>query len=74
MTNLHPMFQNRQIETIGMLLAPHGDFNFIKYENNPKFEGLYIFPTVYFREDNGNAQELPTYQNGNYLTNKTLQK
>ena len=30
-TNLHTLFKTRQIETIGMLMPPNGDFNFIIY-------------------------------------------
>lgn len=67
--NLHPFFKNRKIETMAMLMPPCGDFNFIMYENNPQYEGFYTFPTVYLRYHDGHAQELPAYQNGNYLTN-----
>ena len=70
--NLHPLFKNRQIETMAMLMPPSGDFNFIMYENNKAYEGFYTFPTVYLRQDNGNAITLPAYQNGNYLTNSNI--
>ena len=30
----HPLFKNRQIETMAMLMPPCGDYNFIMYENN----------------------------------------
>ncbi len=65
--NAHPMFKNRQIETMALLMPPSGDFNFIMYENNPQYEGFYTFPNVYLRYDNSNAVMLPAYQNGNYL-------
>jgi hypothetical protein len=67
--NLHSLFKNRNIETMAMLLPPSGDFNFIMYENNPLYEGFYIFPTVYMRYNDGRAILLPAYQNGNYLVN-----
>ena len=67
--NLHPLFKNRRIETMAMLMPPSGDFNFIMYENNPLYEGFYKFPTVYLRHNDGSAELLPTYQNGNYLVN-----
>lgn len=69
MTNADPVFRNRQIETIGMLMPPNGDFNFILYENNPSYEGFYTFPIVYMRENNSNAHQLPSYTNGNYIRN-----
>lgn len=65
--NMHPMFKNRQIETMAMLMPPCGDFNFIMYENNPVYEGFYTFPTVYMRYNNSSAELLPAYQNGNYI-------
>ena len=68
--NLHYLFKNRNIETMAMLMPPCGDFNFIMYENNPRYEGFYTFPTVYLRYDNGMANLLPAYQNGNYLVNE----
>lgn len=68
-TNLHPLFKNRQVETMGMLMPPSGDFNFIMYENNPNYEGFYIFPTVYLRYQDGMAKQLPAYQRGNYIQN-----
>ena len=71
--SVHPMFQNRQIETMGMLMPPSGDFNFIMFENNPQYEGFYTFPTVYLRHNDGRAQLLPAYQNGNYLVNQNNQ-
>lgn len=71
MTNLDPIFQQRQkIETMGLMLPPNGDINFIMYENNPMYEGFYTFPTVYFRHSNGEGELLPAYQNGNYITNE----
>ena len=67
--NAHPLFKNRQVETMAMLMPPSGDFNFIMYENNQQYEGFYIFPTVYLRYSDGFAKELPAYKNGNYLVN-----
>ena len=67
MTNSHPIFKSREVETIGMLLPPSGDYNFIMYENNPHYEGFYTFPKVYVKENNGVLHSLPAYQNGNYL-------
>lgn len=67
--NLHPLFKNRQVETMAMLMPPSGDFNFIMYENNPQYEGFYTFPTVYLRHQDGSIEELPAYQNGDYLVN-----
>lgn len=72
--NLHPLFANRQIETMAVLLPPSGDFNFIMYENNPIYEGFYTFPTVYLRYNDGRAEKLPAYQNGNYLVDKNKHK
>lgn len=46
-----------------------GDFNFIFYENNHRYEGFYTFPTVYLKQSDGSIGELPAYQNGNYLDN-----
>ena len=69
LTNLHPLFKNRQVETIGMLMSPCGDFNFIMYENNPRYEGFYTFPAVYLRHSDGTEEKLPAYQNGDYLVN-----
>lgn len=68
--NLHPLFKNRTIETMAMLLPPSGDFNFIMYENNPLYEGFYTFPNVYMRHSDGTAELLPAYKNGNYLINQ----
>lgn len=65
--NLHPLSQKRQVETIGMLMPPCGDFNFILYENNPRYEGFYTFPNVYMRYNNGDAIQLPAYTKGNYI-------
>lgn len=42
------------------------DFNFMMYENNPN-EGFYTFPTVCLRHEDGTADLLPAYQNGNYI-------
>lgn len=67
--NAHPLFKNRQIETMAMLLPPSGDFNCIMYENNPQYEGFYTFPNVYLRHQDSSAEILPAYQNGNYLVN-----
>lgn len=67
--NLHPMFKNRQIETMAMLMPPCGDFNFIMYENNQAYEGFYTFPNVYLRHNDGTGELLPAYQNGNYIRN-----
>lgn len=68
--NLHPLFKERKkVETMAMLMPPCGDFNFIMYENNPIYEGFYTFPTVYLRHNDGTAELLPAYQNGNYLIN-----
>ncbi len=67
MTNADPIFKNRQIETMGMLMPPSGDFNFIMYENNPSYEGFYTFPIVYMRENNSIAHQLPSYSKGNYI-------
>lgn len=67
--NAHPLFKNRQVETMGMLMPPSGDFNFIMYENNPSYEGFYTFPTVYLRHQDGMADVLPAYQRGNYIQN-----
>ena len=64
---LHPMFKNREIETMAMLMPPCGDFNFIMYENNPSYEGFYKFPTVYLRYNDSSAKLLPSYQKGNYI-------
>lgn len=68
--NLHPLFKNRNIETIAMLMPPCGDYNFIMYENNPLYEGFYTFPNVYLRYNDGTAELLPAYEKGNYLVNK----
>lgn len=68
--NSHDLFKNREIETMGMLMPPCGDFNFIMYENNPNYEGFYTFPTVYLRYEDGTAIELPAYKRGNYIQNK----
>lgn len=70
--NLHPLFINRQVETMALLLPPSGDFNFIMYENNPIYEGFYTFPSVYLRYNDGHAEKLPAYQNGNYLVNNKI--
>lgn len=67
--NLHPLFKNRKVETMAMLMPPSGDFNFIMYENNLQYEGFYIFPTVFLRHTDGSVEQLPAYQNGNYLVN-----
>lgn len=67
--NAHPLFKNRQIETMALLMPPCGDFNFIMYENNPAYEGFYTFPNVYLRHNDGTADLLSTYQNGNYIRN-----
>jgi hypothetical protein len=69
MTNIDPAFQNRQIETMGLLMPPSGDFNFIMYENNLNYEGFYTFPTVYLRHSDSTAEQLPSYTNGNYIIN-----
>ena len=66
MANLHPLFKNREIETIGMVLPPNGDYNLIMYENNPSCEGFYTFPSVYLRHNDGRGELLPAYQNGDY--------
>lgn len=68
--NLHPLFKNREVETMAMLMSPCGDFNFIMYENNPQYEGFYTFPNVYLRYSDGSAVMLPAYQNGNYLVER----
>ena len=67
--NSHPLFINRQVETMALLMPPSGDFNFLLYENNPQYEGFYTFPMVYLRHPDGTAVELPAYQNGNYIIN-----
>ena len=67
--NFHRLFKNRQVETMALLMPPSGDFNFIFYENNPRYEGFYTFPTVYLKQSDGSIGELPAYQNGNYLDN-----
>ena len=67
--NSHPLFKNRQVETMALLMPPCGDFNFLLYENNSQYEGFYTFPTVYLRHNSGIIEELPAYQNGNYLVN-----
>lgn len=63
----HPLFKNRQVETMGMLMPPCGDFNFVMYENNPNYEGFYKFPNVYLRHKDGTIDLLPAYQRGNYI-------
>ncbi len=68
--NLHPLFKNKQVETMAMLMPPSNDFNFIMYENNPTYEGFYTFPKVYLRHNDGTAELLPAYQNGNYLVER----
>lgn len=67
--NAHHLFKERKVETMGMLMPPCGDFNFIMYENNPKYEGFYTFPKVYLRYSDGTADLLPAYQKGNYIRN-----
>lgn len=42
---------------------------FIMYENNPVYEGFYIFPTVNLQYENGLVERLPAYQKGDYLVN-----
>lgn len=69
----HPLFKNRQIETIGMLMPPCGDFNFIMYENNPQYEGYYIFPDVYLEKQDKTLTSLPSYELGNYIFNENNQ-
>lgn len=69
LNDAHPLFKNRQIETMAMLMPPCGDFNFMMYENNPDYEGFYTFPSVYMRYEDGTAALLPAYQNGNYIEN-----
>jgi len=73
MTNLDFTFRQREkAETMGVLLAPSGDINFIMYENNPAYEGFYTFPNVYLRHNDGSAKTLPAYQKGNYITKNSL--
>lgn len=71
-TNLHPLFKDRKVETMAMLMPPCGDFNFIMYENNPNYEGFYVFSNVYLRYEDGKADMLPVYQKGNYITKNNL--
>ncbi len=70
MTNLCPETKDREIETMGCLLPPCGDINFVMYENNPDYEGFYTFYEVYMRKNSGDAELLPSYINGNYLISK----
>ena len=68
--NMHPLLRNRQVESIGMLMPPCGDYNFIFYENNPQYEGFYTFPKVSLLHSNGIEENLPAYQKGNYLDSR----
>ncbi|MDD3048691.1 MAG: hypothetical protein PHQ89_01705 [Bacilli bacterium] len=73
LTNADLWFQNRKIETMGMLMPPSGDFNFIMYENNPNYEGFYTFQKVYLRHNDSTAELLPSYINGNYIEKNSMQ-
>lgn len=74
LTNLHPLFKQRKVETLGMMMPPSGDYNFIMYENNNNYEGFYTFPNVYMRQNNGDGFKLPTYSNGNYITKELINR
>jgi len=72
MTNAYPLFKDREIETMGVVLPLCGDYNFIMYENNRAAEGFYKFPSVYVLHNDGNLTNLPAYQNGNYLSKDAI--
>ena len=66
LNNTNSLFENRQIETMAMIIPQCGDFNFIMYDNDRNCEGFYIFPNVYVRDNGGNLYQLPAYQEDNY--------
>ncbi|MGM9878964.1 MAG: hypothetical protein ACI31R_02950 [Bacilli bacterium] len=59
-------FKSESIQILNMLLTPSGDFNFIKYESNPLFEGFYKYPTVFVRKKSAEYEKIPSYELGEY--------
>lgn len=64
--NCADFFKSDEIQILNMLLTPSGDFNFIKYESNPLFEGFYKYPNVIVRRNNGDLEKIPAYEKGEY--------
>lgn len=67
-----------KIATMSLLLPPSGDYNFIMFDNKNNYGCLYRFDyiTVVMSEktklEKGiYAEDLPAYQNGNYLIDRT---
>lgn len=60
--------------TLSMLLTPTGDYNFIYYENNDLFKGIYKYNNVFVIGTDKKLIKLPAYQNGNYLKDETKGK
>lgn len=60
--------------SMSMLLTPTGDYNFIYYENNDLFKGIYKYNNVFVRGKDKKLTRLPAYQNGNYLKDATKNK
>lgn len=68
------MFRTGQVEVLDVLINQAGDFNFLKYENNALFEGIFTYPNVFVKKDNNKLEKLPAYENGNYLYQEDLEK
>ena len=77
MKNIHPLTREGKVETMGMIMSPSGDYNFIMYDDspNPDFPGMggfYKFPNVYLKFDDSRVIPLPAYNHGDYLKKDTL--
>lgn len=59
-------------KALSLVVPESGDFNFMVYDKNPIFEGLYTYPIVYLKHDDGKLELLPAYENGNYILNNQM--
>ena len=66
MRDIHPLFKNKTIDTIGCVFNSSGDINFVLYDEYN--EGFYKFPDVNIEFENGTKERLPSYKRGKYNT------
>ena len=64
MRDIHPLFRNKTIDTVGVYLNSSGDINFVLYDEYN--EGFYKFPEVNIEFKDGTSEHLPSYERGNY--------
>ena len=63
------------IDTMGMLMNPCGDFNFIYYDDNPKQIGFYKFTNIFLKTHDNQIILLPSLsEKGNYIRQEEIRQ